>query len=110
MTTYSAGDILLIAFPFSDGGTKRRPALVLVDTDDADVILARVTSAQAQTSFDIVLHDWQAAGLLLPSVVRVDKIATIEKSLVERRLGHLTIADMAAVATICKNVFTDWLS
>lgn len=98
MESYRPGEVILLSFPFADAaGVKRRPALVLLDTGDEDVIVARVTSQMAQTAFDVELVEWQQAGLLLPSVARVHKVATLEKSLVERRLGTLTPGDWAQV-------------
>jgi mRNA interferase MazF len=107
MKQYRAGDILLIAFPFSSGGAKRRPAMVLADVGDNDVIVARVTSSPAQTMYDVVVRDWQSAGLLAPSAVRVDKLATLEKSLIERHLGSLTDGDKSSVATTVQALL-DW--
>lgn len=98
MGNYHPGEVVLLLFPFTDmRGAKRRPALVLLDTGDADVIVARVTSQVIQTAFDVELMDWQQAGLLLPSTARVHKLATLEKRLIERRLGKLTAGDWAQV-------------
>ena len=98
MESYRSGDIVLLEFPFTDAaGTKRRPALVLLDLGDADIVVARVTSQIAQTAFDVELVGWQQAGLRLPSVVRVHKLATLEKNLVEHRLGTLATADWVQV-------------
>lgn len=98
MENYDPGEVVLLMFPFTDAaGTKRRPALVLLDTGDADIVVARVTSQITQTTFDVELAEWQQAGLLLPSIVRVHKLATLEKSLVERRLGVLAASDWAQV-------------
>jgi mRNA interferase MazF len=39
MVTHRGGEVVLIAFPYSDAtGAKQRPALVLTDAGDADVI------------------------------------------------------------------------
>ena len=46
---------------------------------------------------DLVLTGWQAAGLLKPSVARLDRIVTAERSVFIRRLGVLTAADAEAV-------------
>ncbi|HSX78427.1 MAG TPA: type II toxin-antitoxin system PemK/MazF family toxin [Candidatus Saccharimonadia bacterium] len=100
MQNYQSGEVLLLLFPFADTtGARRRPALVLLDTGDADSVVARVTSQIVRTVFDVELVEWQQAGLLLPSVVRVHKVATLEKRLVERRLGALTSNDWAQVRT-----------
>lgn len=96
---FRPGDVVLLAFPFTDtGAVKRRPALVLADTGDADLVLARVTSQPAVGSYDVQLRDWQEANLLLPSIARVHKIATLAKSMVERKLGRLSPADWTATA------------
>lgn len=65
-------------FPFSNlTGSKRRPALVLLNTGDDDIVLARIASQPQQTEFDVDLKEWLAAGLDLPSIVRLDKLATL---------------------------------
>ncbi len=97
MTTYRAGDIVLTSFPFAGGGQKSRPALVVHDSGDADVVLARVTSQPYSDTSDVEIADWRAAGLLIESVVRVHKVATLEKRLILRKLGSLTALDLANV-------------
>ena len=50
MTVYQAGDVVLVAFPFSSGSSvKARPALVVLDTGDSDVVVARITTQLRQT-------------------------------------------------------------
>ena len=107
MQNYQAGEVLLLSFPFVDAaGSKRRPALALVDTGDEDIIVARITSQIVPTDFDIELVEWQRAGLLLRSYVRVHKVATLEKRLVERRLGRLTPNDWAKVQAKIQQLWT----
>ena len=107
MQNYRPGEIVLLSFPFADAITvKRRPALVLLDTGDEDIVVARVTSQVAQGPFDVELVEWRGAGLLLPSVVRVHKVATLEKRLVERRLGTLTADDWARVQAVIQQLWT----
>ncbi len=106
MTIYQSGEILLLNFPFTNEGSKRRPALVLLDTGDADVIVARVTSQAPQVEYDAELEAWQNAGLALPSVVRLHKLATLEKRLVERQLGRLTDSDWQRVRAIVQQLWT----
>jgi mRNA interferase MazF len=83
---YERGDLVLIAFPFSSTTeTKQRPALVLLDTGDEDILVARVTTQSNTTPFDVTIRDWKAAGLLAPSTIRytnsqVSKSASFEKS------------------------------
>jgi len=103
------GDLVLIAFPFS-GGTqaKTRPAMVVLDGGDDDVVVARVTTQLHQTSFDVSLGDWQGAGLLAASVVRLHKLATLEKQLIRRKLGRLQAADRANVTSVLKSSYGSW--
>lgn len=90
MEHYQSGEIVLLRFPFTDAkGSKRRPALVLFDAGDADIIAARITSRDRGTDYDCEIRQWQQAGLLLPSTIRLHKVATLEKTPVERRLGRL---------------------
>jgi len=45
MTAYNFGDILLIGFPYSDlQSVSKRPALVLYDSGDQDVLVSRITT------------------------------------------------------------------
>ena len=91
---YRRGEVVLISFPFSDAiGGEKRPGLVLLDTGDEDLVVARITRHPARSDFDVEIEDWQGAGLLFPSTVRLDKLATLEKKLVERRLGALAQND-----------------
>lgn len=109
MTTYQPGDLLLVAFPFSTPGqAKNRPALVLLDTGDGDFVAARATTQLQQTPWDIALTEWQHAGLLSPSTVRLHKLATLAKSLVRRSLGHLQPADQQQVAVALQRLLVGW--
>ena len=74
------GDIVLLQFPFSDTqSVKRRPALVIWDSPDDDVLVCRITSHAYHTEMDVVIENWETIGLLAPSVVRIHKIACLEK-------------------------------
>jgi mRNA interferase MazF len=98
MRHYQGGEVVLVTFPFVDKtGAKKRPALVLRDTGDADIIVARITSQAPQPEFDVVLTEWQQAGLVLPSVVRVHKLLTLAKRRVEGNVGAITPRDWAQV-------------
>jgi len=107
MQNYRRGEIILLSFPFADATrVKRRPALVLLDTGNDDIVVARVASQIVRGLFDAELVAWQQSGLLLPSVVRVHKVATLEKRLVERRLGVLTNGDWARVRAVIQRLWT----
>lgn len=106
MENYTFGDILLLKFPFSnEEDIKRRPALVVLDVGDDDVLVARITTHDSKTKYDIALKHWKEAGLKAPSVVRLHKLATLEKRLVERKLGGLSADDLKAVRNLYGKLF-----
>lgn len=89
-------DVVIAAFPFTDlSVNKRRPALVLTVTH-ADVILAFISSVFPPTfksneiPFIPTDGDFIQTGLKVPSILRLDKLATIDKLLVTRRIGRLS--------------------
>ncbi|MDP3434193.1 MAG: type II toxin-antitoxin system PemK/MazF family toxin [Bacteroidota bacterium] len=84
------GQVVLLRFPFTDGLTfKRRPALIINDCGDGDVIVCRITSKIYRSDFDVEIQNLIESGLKLPSVIRVHKIATLEKELVELKMGQI---------------------
>ncbi len=105
MAKLELGDIVLLNFPYTDGiSHKKRPALVIADTQDGDVVLCRITSQQKTTTYDIEIKNWKHAGLILPSIIRLHKIATLEVSLIERKLGSLHKADFHKLKDVIKNI------
>jgi mRNA interferase MazF len=108
MQNYRFGEIVLLKFPFVEQQeAKRRPALVLLDAGDADILASRITSQDVYTEFDVVLDDWRQSGLLIPSVIRLHKMATLEKRLVERKLGVLMHKEMLNVQAKLQQI---WMS
>ena len=109
MTTCRPGEVVLVSFPFADQGQwKKRPAVVVADTGDNDLVVARVTTQRYTTAFDISLADWKAAGLLAPSTVRLHKLATIDKSLIGLRLGSSCANDRERASPILRSLWRDW--
>jgi len=109
MTIYSKGEIVLGEFPFSSGtASKVRPFLILVDTGDADVLVARMTGNRAIVPFDISILDWRGANLYSPATIRLHKLNTIEKQKILRRIGALQSTDYQRVAAILQQMFGAW--
>ncbi len=101
------GDIVLLKFPFTDGKSfKKRPAMVILDHKE-DIIVARITSKKYDGDFDVELEDWADAGLLAPSWVRLHKVATLQKSLVEKKLGRLQGFDPEDVLQVFSDMYLD---
>ncbi len=90
MKKYNFGDIVLLKFPFTDGITfKKRPAIIIKDTKDGDVVVARITSQLINTEFDVFIENWRESGLKLPSVIRLHKLASLEKNIIDAILGKI---------------------
>jgi mRNA interferase MazF len=91
------GDVFLCEFPFTSGSAgKIRPALILFDLKN-DAVICRITSVLRNGPLDVKLNDWASAGLLKPSIVRLDRIVTAEKTVLLKRLGTLNDLDLQAV-------------
>ncbi len=101
MDKLNFGDIVLLKFPFTDGKSyKRRPALLVNEYDDGDIIVCRITSQIYKTKSDIYIDDLEKTGLRLPSVIRVHKIATLDKEMVELIMGQIDNPTKEKVRTI----------
>jgi mRNA interferase MazF len=88
------GEVVLIRVPFHQaGGSKIRPAVVVLDTGDDDFVVAPVTSRARDSNFDLALADWQGAGLNVRSTVRMHKVAVLARSHLVRVLGRLSPDD-----------------
>lgn len=109
-TSYSFGDIVLVAFPFTNQvGSKKRPAVVVSSADynrrRRDVILIAITSQRRHRPgfAEVIIRDWQAAGLLKPSLLK-PVVFTAEKRIVIKRLGRLKEDDQQAARTIVQTI------
>jgi mRNA interferase MazF len=100
---FEFGVIVLVPFPFTNqAAAKRRPAVVVSNfaysSVRPDVIVMAVTSQlRANRALgEIAIIEWQRAGLLKPSAIK-PVFATLEQSLIIRRLGALVDADCSAL-------------
>ncbi len=100
------GDIVLITFPFTDlSGNKLRPAVVLGETTQDVTVCFITTQIEWQEPTDIVLAPNNYNGLRKLSLIRVGKIATLEKSLIKGLMGRLTPNDIHEINSKLKLVF-----
>ncbi|MCW3114571.1 MAG: hypothetical protein JWR18_2967 [Segetibacter sp.] len=84
------GDIVLIPFPFTDlTGTKLRPAVVLVSTALDLTVCFITTQVGWQQATDLIITPSTDNGIKKTSLIRVSKIATIDKSLSLGKIGFL---------------------
>ena len=106
---FSAGDVVLVPFPYRDRLAERaRPAIVMSATaynQHGYVVVAGVTSHAPRVGMDFALVDWAAAGLKIPSTVRM-LLATVASSRILLHVGHLTDRDWTEVQVRLCMVFT----
>jgi mRNA interferase MazF len=101
----ASGDVVLVRFPFTDlSGQKVRPALIVGRSRGDDLILAFMTSrlAPADARVDLLLQpgdpEFPAMGLKAAALIRLDKLATLHRGLIRRRLGRIGVQTRQAVA------------
>jgi mRNA interferase MazF len=86
------GDVISVPFPFSDtSATKRRPALIIAESDSNNIIVCPITSKPGR-DHEIKLEDqdFRVGKLnLSPCYIRPNIITTIDKSNVIRNIGKL---------------------
>jgi mRNA interferase MazF len=110
MTVYNFGDVILVPFPFTDQRhSKQRPAVIVSSlryhAERPDLILMAITSqVRSPLAFgEAPVRDWQAAGLLKPSVIK-PVLATLEQPLVRKTLGRFTETDRSALSAALRLV------
>ena len=92
MEGFVKGDIVVIDFPYSDfKNIKRRPVLILKVPKGHDVIVAQITGSSYEKIVEVSLkeNDFSKGNLKRESFVRIDKIASIEKSLIKYKACSL---------------------
>src|SRR3972149_3148073 len=105
MTGYRFADVVLIDFLQATGDKKRRPALVILDIGDADIVLAPITTKERDGEGDYKLNDWQQSGLLRDSWVRLAKITCMSKNDIMRHLGQLTEYDQKKIVALWQRLY-----
>jgi mRNA interferase MazF len=108
------GDIVLIRFPQADlQQGKLRPALVIAIAPGRhhDLLLALVSSRidRSTAGFDEIIDladpDYITTNLKVASVVRLGRLASIQSSVVNARLGSISNERLTKI----KNRLIDWL-
>ncbi|MDL1894032.1 type II toxin-antitoxin system PemK/MazF family toxin [Sphingobacteriales bacterium CHB3] len=103
------GDIIIVPFPFADVPVRKvRPAVVVGLTQDRyhDVIVCAVSSVieTRLSENEFILKPTRANGLRVPSVVKVDRIATLRQSTVITSLGRLSKSELRKFRSIFRAI------
>ena len=107
---YEKWDIVLVPFPFTDLSTsKKRPALIISPNEyneKLDVVIAFITS-NLDLEYrigDYKIREWKQSNLPKPSMLRM-KFATIDKSIIIKKLGRLNEYDMKEFSQLLVDFF-----
>ena len=99
------GDIVLIVFPFTDlSGSKLRPAVVLAETNMDVMVCFLTTQLSWQEPTDILLEPDPTNNLKQLSLIRISKIATLDRQLVKGLLGTISQIEIDSVNKSLKQV------
>lgn len=95
-TVFNQGDILIVPFPFSDlSSVRRRPVVVLSKSkysqECEDIVTCGITSNLKDSKYSILVDNSNLIEGSIPtkSRIKVDKLFTLEQSIVIKRLGRL---------------------
>ena len=109
---YKKWDIILVPFPFTDlSSSKKRPALIISPdryNKESDVVIAFITSKMnlKYRIDDYKISEWKKANLPKPSMIRM-KFATIDKSVIIKKLGRLLEKDRKKFVGLLIDFFTN---
>ena len=101
----------MLPIDFTDGsGSKWRPAVIIssdeYNNNSPDVIISSITGNLKAIPHlgDHIIVEWEKAGLKLPSIAQV-KVATVEKSMIGRKLGIMFKKDIDGIDKGIKQAF-----
>ena len=99
-------DIILIPFPFTDlSTTKIRPCLVLLEAE-FDVTVSFITTQTGwNDSGSVAIKPTALNGLKKESLIRLNKLATIDKELIIGKIGTLDKQEKSIINQKLKEIF-----
>ena len=110
---HKIGDIILTPFPFTDlSGNKVRPALIMgVQERGDDVTVCFISSVKQNNirQFEILVDskdkNFSKTRLKLRSVIKVTKLATLDKKVILGKIGELDAKNLSKVKRVFKIYF-----
>lgn len=99
-------DIILVPFPFTNlSDTKIRPCLVLIDAE-FDVTVSFITTQTGwNDNASVIIKPSATNGLKKESLIRLNKLATIDKELIIGSIGILSKDEIGKVNVKLKEIF-----
>jgi mRNA-degrading endonuclease toxin of MazEF toxin-antitoxin module len=105
-------DVVLIQFPFTDLSTQKlRPALLVGRPTGNDLVVAFISTRtkrddpRAECLLESNDPEFRATGLRWTSTIRLNRVATLHRRLVRRRLGRIGTRTEHSVARALRYVF-----
>ena len=92
MEGFVKGEVVVLEFPFSNLiEAKKRPTLIIKVPKGDDLIVCQITGRSYEESVEIPINreDFQKGKLKVESYIRIDKIFSVERSLIEYKIGSL---------------------
>lgn len=108
---YQQGDIVWIAYPFTDTSSSRvRPAVLVSNASnnaiDQDRVFAKITTNRRSDDFSILLHaDSTLNSLPRISEIRANKLITLHKDAIHNKITSLKPEVLAELIEKINNVF-----
>ncbi len=99
-------EIWLVDMPFEEGiGSKIRPGLV-IGTGDKYYIVGKMTSHSPRENYpyEYPLQDWKAAGLSVPTTLRLSQIMELDISTFKKKIGTIQSIDMIEILRILNTI------
>jgi len=107
MERFIRGDIVVIHFPYTDLSTaKKRPALIICPLDGDDLIMCQITSKEIRDKYAITLamSDIADGSFHYSSNIRPNRIATLDKRLIAKKIGRLKNQKFQQVVDTLKRI------
>lgn len=96
----TAGDVVVLQFPFSDlSGSKARPAVILAAVGRGDFIACQVTSNPDADpiAVELTASSFSAGGLRTVSYARPGKLFTAQRSVIAKVVARVNAGVQAQV-------------
>jgi mRNA-degrading endonuclease toxin of MazEF toxin-antitoxin module len=94
MRKFNQYDIWYADFPFDgEDESKDRPVLIVKTDGKIRALSLMITSADVRDEHDMVIEQWQEAGLKLVSVIRTRKQYQLNENLFRKKIGTLQYPD-----------------
>ena len=105
------GDIVLIPIPFTDLSSQKRRPVIVISNDSynqtaPDVVVVAMTSNPILTaySFTITSADLTSGRLNRPGTVRVDKLYTLDQTLIVKTFGRVNARTLNRIRTVLREL------